>query len=54
MPDARIYYKYGLGIENIDYGNLRSFYIDSIQRDNYLDRLKMRKLNAKVSTKLSF
>lgn len=34
-PNNQLYYEYGVGLENIGYGNLRLFRLDAIWRSNY-------------------
>lgn len=53
-PSEHIYYEYGVGIENIGFGNLRIFRVDFNWRGNYLDRPDISKFGIKAGFQFGF
>ncbi|MCJ8155195.1 DUF5686 and carboxypeptidase regulatory-like domain-containing protein [Chryseobacterium sp. SSA4.19] len=53
-PSEHIYYEYGVGIENIGFGNLRIFRVDFNWRGNYLDRSDISKFGIKAGFQVGF
>lgn len=53
-PDQQIYYEYGVGIENIGFGNLRIFRVDFNWRGNYLNRPDISKFGIKAGFQVGF
>lgn len=53
-PSDRIYYEYGVGVENIGFGNLRIFRVDFNWRGNYLDRPNISRFGIKVGFQIGF
>lgn len=53
-PSEHIYYEYGVGIENIGFGNLRIFRVDFNWRGNYLDRPDILKFGIKAGFQFGF
>lgn len=53
-PSDRVYYEYGVGIENIGFGNLRIFRIDFNWRGNYLDRPNASRFGIKTGFQFYF
>lgn len=53
-PSDHIYYEYGVGIENIGFGNLRIFRVDFNWRGNYLDRPDVSKFGIKAGFQFGF
>ncbi len=53
-PSEKIYYEYGVGIENIGFGNLRIFRVDFNWRGNYLDRPDVSKFGIKAGFQFGF
>lgn len=53
-PSEHIYYEYGVGIENIGFGNLRIFRVDFNWRGNYLDRPDISKFGIKAGFQVGF
>ncbi|WEK68696.1 MAG: DUF5686 family protein [Candidatus Chryseobacterium colombiense] len=53
-PSEHIYYEYGVGIENIGFGNLRIFRVDFNWRGNYLDRPNISTFGVKAGFQVGF
>jgi hypothetical protein len=53
-PSEHIYYEYGVGIENIGFGNLRIFRVDFNWRGNYLDRPDISTFGIKAGFQVGF
>lgn len=53
-PSEHVYYEYGVGIENIGFGNLRIFRVDFNWRGNYLDRPDISKFGIKAGFQFGF
>lgn len=53
-PSEHIYYEYGVGVENIGFGNLRIFRVDFNWRGNYLDRPDISKFGIKAGFQVNF
>lgn len=53
-PSEHIYYEYGVGVENIGFGNLRIFRVDFNWRGNYLDRPDISKFGVKAGFQVNF
>ncbi len=53
-PSDRVYYEYGVGIENIGVGNLRIFRIDFNWRGNYLDHPNVSRFGIKTGFQFYF
>lgn len=53
-PSEHIYYEYGVGLENIGFGNLRIFRVDFNWRGNYLDRPDISKFGIKAGFQVNF
>lgn len=53
-PSEQIYYEYGVGLENIGFGNLRIFRVDFNWRGNYLDRPDISKFGIKAGFQVGF
>ncbi|MCS3530366.1 DUF5686 and carboxypeptidase regulatory-like domain-containing protein [Chryseobacterium sp. JUb7] len=53
-PSEHVYYEYGVGIENIGFGNLRIFRVDFNWRGNYLDRPDISTFGVKAGFQVGF
>ena len=54
-PSEKVYYEYGVGVENIGFGNLRIFRVDFNWRGNYLEnRPDVSKFGIKAGFQFSF
>ncbi len=53
-PSEHVYYEYGVGIENIGFGNLRIFRVDFNWRGNYLDRPDISTFGVKAGFQFGF
>ena len=53
-PSSNIYYEYGVGLENIGFGNLRLLRVDFTWRGNYLDRPDISKFGVKAGIQIRF
>ncbi len=53
-PNQQMYVEYGVGLENIGFGNLRIFRIDFNWRGNYLNHPDVRKFGIKAGFQVNF